>query len=210
MTIDSDFNIESVFDGGPQGWTGGFADFPANKEDSSAFELEFAYTEPIESKLSKRSIMLSGNNLNQDLFMYIKRKVENLKPNTDYTVTFNVELTSDLRSVEHLKGGSVYLKAGATHREPKSVIDGDQYVMNLDKGNEHSSGEDMVTLGNLVEDGTGTAYSLITRSNTMANSRYVARTNSIGELWLIVGTDSSVSGTTKIFYTRVKALLSVS
>ncbi len=203
LTIDHDFNE------GQHGWVAGFAEFPANHEDSSAFELKFEYTQ-VESKLSKRSVMLSGKNLNQDLFMYIKRKVENLKPDTDYTITFNVELTSDLLSVQTDKGGSVFLKAGAIHAEPKSVIEGGNYIMNIDKGNQESSGEDMVTLGNLLEDGTGTAYALITRSNTMANSRYVGRTNSKGELWLIIGTDSNVSGTTKVFYTRIKVLLSVS
>ncbi len=201
VTIDDDFN-----EGNP-GWVAGFADFPANSKDSAAFELRFEYTQ-VESKLSKRSMMLSGKNLNQDLFMYIKRKVGNLKPNTDYTITFNVELTSDLQLLEFSKGGSVFLKAGATHSEPKGMIEGDRYVMNIDKGDQAGSGEDMVTLGNILEDGTGTAYALINRSNTMANSRYTARTNSNGELWFIIGTDSDVSGTTKVFYTRIKVILS--
>src|SRR5688500_16270160 len=67
FTKDFDFN-EDQYD-----WAPGFADFPTNPEDSSQFELKSAYTEPIESKLTKRSVMLSGKNVNRDLFMYIKK-----------------------------------------------------------------------------------------------------------------------------------------
>lgn len=204
------FTNDYNFDAGLQEWVAGFADYPANPKDSSAFELKFAYRSPIESKLSKASVMLSGNNANQDLFMYIKRKVDGLQPNTDYILTFNVELASDLQEVLTASGGSVFLKAGATHSEPKSVIEDGNYVMNIDKGNQGAAGEDMITLGDLFVDGTGTAYSLVTRSNNMSNTRYVAKTNSNGELWLIVGTDSSIAGTTKIFYTRIRVLFSAS
>lgn len=204
VSKDFDFNEEQ------HNWTAGFADFPANPQDSSLFELKSAYTEPSESKLTKRSVMLSGKNVNQDLFMYIKRKIDQLQPNTDYTLTFSVELASDLNSVSAATGGSVFLKAGATYSEPKSVIEGGKYVMNIDKGNMDSAGEDMITLGDIFLTGTGTSYALISRSNTMANSRYVARTNSNGELWLIIGTDATIGGTTKVFYTRIKVVLSAS
>ena len=44
----------------------------------------------------------------------------------------------------------------------------------------------------------------------MANNRYVAKTNSDGELWLIVGTDATVEGTAKVFYTRITVVFSAS
>jgi hypothetical protein len=204
------FTEEFDFNEQQHEWMPGFSDYPADPEDSSLFELKSAYTEPIESKLTKRSVMLSGKNVNKDLFMYIKKKIENLKPDTDYTLTFTVELASDLNAVQTSQGGSLYLKAGATHAEPKSVIDQGQYVMNIDKGDQGTAGADMITLGDVFQSGTGTNYSLITRTNTMANSRYVARTNSNGELWLIVGTDATIGGTTKVFYTRVNVVFSAS
>lgn len=204
FTKDFDFNAENYE------WSAGFADFPSNPADSTEFELKSAYTEPIESKLGKRSVMLSGKNVNKDLFMYIKKKVDDLKPDTDYTLTFNVELTSDRNGIQPAANASVLLKAGATQAEPKSVIEAGKYVMNIDKGNQASSGDDMISLGDIISTGTGAAYSLISRSNTMANSRYVARTNSNGELWLIVGTDSSLEGPAKVFYTRIQVVFSAS
>ena len=198
------------FSQGEQGWGPGFADYPAGPDDSILFDLRYAYTDDVpESLLTKRSHMLSGKNLNKDLFMYLKRKVDQLKPNTDYTITFTIELASNLKNPLSI-GGSVYLKAGATHIEPKSVIEAGNYVLNIDKGDGGIAGEDVITLGDIATPANSTGYAVVTRNNTMANSRYIAKTNSEGELWLIVGTDSNLEGSTTVFYTRINVVLSAS
>lgn len=102
--------------------------------------------------LSKRSVMLSGN-INRDLFMYLKKKVDNLRPGTDYKLTFNVELATDLDEASGSSDGPVYLMAGASHREPKSLIENGNYVMNIDKGNAGTPGENMIVLADLLEGG---------------------------------------------------------
>lgn len=204
LTKDFDFNQ------GMHDWTAGFADYPADSGESSAFELQHSYSEAPGSLLSKRSLMLSGKNINRDLFMYLKKKIDGLQPNKDYTITFNVELASDLNAAIPSAGGALYLKAGASNLEPKSVIDAGHYVMNIDKGNQVVAGEHMISLGDIFAASNGTAYSLITRNNTMSNSRYVTRTNSNGELWLIIGTDASLEGTIKLYYTRVNVVFSAS
>jgi hypothetical protein len=204
------FSTNFDFNESDHGWKPGFADYPAGPDDSTLFELRYAYTDQVpESILTKRSVMLSGKNLNKDLFMYMKKKVTGLKADTDYTITFTIELASDLNAT--VSGtGSVYLKAGATHIEPKSVIEGGNYILNIDKGDEGTAGRDVIMMGDITAPSNSTGYSLITRNNTMANSRYVAKTNSNGELWLIVGTDSNLEGTTALFYTRVNVVFSVS
>src|SRR5688500_2120579 len=184
------------FTQGAHGWEAGFSDFPANPEDSALFQLEYAYTDQVpESILTKKSFMLSGSNVNGDLFMYLKTKVSDLKPETEYTITFTVELASDLATE-----ASVFLKAGATAAEPKSVIVDAHYVLTIDKGNDGVAGEDVITLGDIATPANVSGYTLITRNNTMANSRYVAKTDADVSLWLIVGTDSNLEGNTKVFY----------
>lgn len=204
FTKDFDFNE------GIHGWTAGFADFPASPEDSTEFELRAGYSDPLDSKLTKRSLMLSGNNHNNDLFMYVKKKIDGLEPNRDYTLTFGVELASDLNASVSTMGGALYLKVGASNIEPKSVIDAGQYVMNIDKGDQSMVGEDMISLGDIYADSNGASYALVSRNNTMSNSRYVAKTNSNGELWLIIGTDSSLGGVTTLYYTRINVVFSAS
>ena len=204
FTHDFDFNH------GMHDWKAGFADFPADSLDSAQFELRSAYSEPVESKLTKRSVMLSGKNVNRDLFMYLKKKIEGLEPNRDYTLTFSVELALDLIAIIPSSGGALYLKAGASSFEPKSLIDGSNYVINIDKGNQDSPGSAMVSLGEISALTSGASYTVVTRNNSTINSRYVARTNARGELWLIIGTDSSLEGRTSLYYTRIHVVFSAS
>jgi hypothetical protein len=194
-----------------QGWSHGFAEYPAGP-DSALFELKYEYTDKLpESILTKRSVMLSGNNVNRDLFMYLKRKITGLKPNTDYTITYTIDLASEFTSDFFSSSGSVYLKAGATPFEPKTLDDAGFFVMNIDKGEgANGSGQHMISLGDIAAAGTATGYTLLTRNNTMSNSRYVAKTNANGELWLIVGTDSNHEGRTKVFYSKINVVFSAS
>ncbi len=200
------------FNESEHGWIHGFADYPAGPDDSTLYELKYSYTD--QPTDPKKSIMLSGKNLNEDLFMYLKKQVAGLKPNTEYTITFSIELASDLHAdligVSSSANG-VYLKAGASHLEPKSVIEAGYYVMNIDKGNQSiESGEDMTSLGEIVTPQNSTGYAIITKNNTKANSRYVAKSDTNGELWLIIGTDSGFGGTNAFYYTKVNVVFSAS
>ncbi|HET9486968.1 MAG TPA: hypothetical protein VFO54_06020 [Chryseosolibacter sp.] len=202
LSMNFDFNESD------HGWKHGFAEYPAGPDDSALYELKYAYTDqPAGSLLTKRSIMLSGKNLNQDLFMFLKKKITGLKPDTDYTITFNVDLSSQC-SGANATAGSVYLKAGAMGREPVRVNQSGYYVMNIDKGDQDVEGQEVVSLGNIVP-ASNTTYSLITlNNNSLTNSRYISRTNADGELWLIIGTDSNLEGTASFFYNRINVAFS--
>jgi len=199
------------------GWQAGFSDFPASS-DSGFYELQFAYAEQVSESLRKKALMISGNNHSDDLFMYVKKKVEGLVPDTDYTVTFEIEFASDAEQGEFGAGGSpgesVFLKVGATEIEPKSLIENDQYVMNIDKGNQAEDGEDMVVIGNIAVPQNTDGYALALRSNSASspnstpNKPFVVRANSQGQVWLIVGTDSGFEGLTTLYYTKVSAVFS--
>jgi hypothetical protein len=201
-------------------WQYGFSDFPASGNDSGFYELQFAYTtEPI-SSVGKKGLMLSGNNHSDDLFMYLKKRIEGLAPETQYTVTYEVEFASDAKKGTLGAGGSpgesVFLKVGATAIEPKSVIEAQHFTMNIDKGNQAEDGEDMIAIGNIAvpEDSEGFVLALRSNAPTATNTGYdkplIVRTNSRGELWLIVGTDSGYEGITTIYYTKISAVFSKS
>lgn len=211
FTYSYDFSVSDF------SWAGGFSDFPADV-DSASYELKFAYAnQPVNNK---KSLMISGNNHSDDLFMYVKKMVTGLAPDTEYTLTYEIEFASDAKKGSFGVGGapgeSVFLKAGATEIEPKSVIDGQMYLMNIDKGNQSESGEDMVKLGDISVSADATGYAVTSRSNSPydPNSDYhqpiVVRSNSRGELWLIVGTDSGYEGITTLYYTRITAVFSKS
>jgi hypothetical protein len=196
-------------------WIPGFAEFPSGPDDSTFYELQFAHTALPDSH--KRALMLSGNNHSDDLFMYVKKKITNLDPNTPYTLTFEVEMESDAQKASVGAGGSpgqsVYVKVGASKNEPKTLIDDDYYIVNIDKGDQSQSGADMIVIGDISIPSDSSGYVAIKRTNAPLNnnsynSPIVATTNSDGEMWLIVGTDSGYEGITTLYYTNINIVLS--
>jgi len=195
------------------GWQADFADYPATEEDSIGYELKFEYTNRPANLGSGKSILLSGNNHSDDLFMFMKKKITGLAPATDYNIFFDVELASNAPTgavgIGGAPGESVFLKAGACYQEPKKLIDDNKYVLNIDKGNQLTEGEDMIVLGHIGVAPTTTAYTIINRTNA-SSEPFKARSNSMGELWLIVGTDSGFEGTTAVYYTKINVVFSAS
>lgn len=203
----SDFSV------GLEGWTGDFADYPTGADDSAFYELRFEYSSlPSNLGSSQKAILLSGNNHSDDLFMFIKKKVTGLRPNTEYIMVFEVEFASNAEKnsvgIGGAPGEGVYVKAGASSTEPRKIIEGDFYRLNIDKGNQSFGGKDMVVIGNIAVDSQ--EYNLTTRSNSNQGGQFIARSNSAGELWLIVGTDSGFEGTTTLYYTKVNVVFSTS
>lgn len=191
---------------GDFGWVAGFADYPANG-DPAFYDLQSDYRNRPPNLGSSGSIFISGQNHSDDLFMFIKKPVSGLLPNTVYRLTFTVELASKDRTglggIGGSPGDSVWLKAGASSVEPNRVVDtSGWYRMNIDKGNQASGGSDAAVLGTIAKPDDGTDnYALIQRNNT-ARPGY-AWTNAAGQLWLLVGTDSGFEGPTSLYYTKI-------
>jgi len=193
-------------------WQGDFSDFPTGA-DSALYELQFEYTTRPVNLGGERSIMMSGNNQSDDLFMFMKKKITGLSSNTDYTLVFDVELASNAPSGQTGAGGppgeGVVVKAGASGMEPKRVIESGRYTFNLDKGNQNTAGQTATILGNIATSPYAKDYELITRTNASSNSGpFIARSNANGEMWLFIGTDSGFEGTTTVYYTRVNVVFS--
>jgi hypothetical protein len=201
------------FSGINPGWTHGFSDYPAGPDDSARFELKYAYTNLPSNLGNKSAFMLSGNNQNGDLFMFLKTKLSGLEPHLTYTLTINIDLASSAKSGSSNNstygppGESVYVKVGATATEPKSVIEGGKFIMNIDKGNGAEGGEDMVVIGNIAVPAEGSGYSIKTLNNSYSSPIKVSA-SSKGELWIIVGTDATINGVTTLYYSKINVVLS--
>lgn len=190
-----------------EGWIGGFADYPI---DSTGYHLQFELDSlpySVNADSTKKGLRVSGINGTENLFMFIKRKVSGLQENTTYQLLFNVRLASNARTAGTggAFGESVYVKVGGLTEEPQTEISGDYHRINLDKGSLAESGTNMITIGHIGVAATTENYAIITRNNSRANSVY-ATTNSEGELWVIVGTDSNFEGKTTLFYTQVDVM----
>lgn len=210
------FTASFDFSESQDGWVADFVDMPAGDNDSAFFELKFEYTSLPQHLGGRKSIMLSGTNHSDDLFMFIKRKISGLAPNTTYTLVFEVELASNAPQgsvgAGGSPGGSVFLKAGASRIEPTKVLESDRFVLNIDKGNQSMPGPSAIVLGDIAIPANATDFTIISRSNATSSSSpvFMAKTNDNGEIWLLVGTDSGFEGTTTVYFTKINIVFSAS
>ena len=197
------------FSNSTHGWEGDFADYPV--EDSVAYELKFDHSSHPESLGAEKSLVLSGNNLGDNLFMFVKKKITHLKPVTDYTLSFEVEFASDVPKDSVAVGGSpgqtIYLKAGGSGEEPQKIEVYGYFRMNIDKGGQSTRGQDMVVLGDIATFYDSSPLTFDKRSNAIS---FKAKTNQKGELWVIIATDSTGKGATIVYFKQITILLSQS
>lgn len=198
-----------TFENSTEGWVAGFSDYPADWEESR-FEFQFEHAAlPDEANADSRSLLISGRNISDDLFMFVKKRVTGLKPNHPYLVSFEIEIASqypeESAGIGGSPGASVFLKAGATDTEPQPVVENGDIRMNIDKGGQSQGGEDMQVLGNIGIPGEEFSYQLIRRDNLQ--SPLSVQSDASGNLWIIVGTDSGFEGTTTLYYNTIEVTL---
>ncbi len=199
-TIDQNFNSSTA------DWIGGFADYPEGVEEDWGFSVTHsALPSPLDT--TKKGVRISGNNHSDDLFMYLTKKVSMPKPNQLYKGTFEVEFATNAPEESVGVGGSpahsVYVGVGLASIEPKKVLDSTgNYQMNISKIQQATDGEDMKVIGDVSNGKSEAVYTLVTRKG-----EFTGKTDSEGNLWIIVGTDSGFEAVTTLYYTRIKVEL---
>jgi len=202
------------FRDGVQGWEAGFADYYLGQE--LEMELEAGLRELPEEIGEGTGFWLHGNNLSDDLFMYLKRRLgpeDGIEANQRYRVRFVLTFASNAPSncmgIGGPPGEGVTLKAGAAPVEPVGVVQDDGSVrMNVDKGNQAAGGRAASVVGNIangidcdeIPDLNDAPYVSLQRLHL---HEYTVESNESGELWLLVGTDSGFEGRTGLYYQKI-------
>lgn len=196
-----------------QGWIGDFADYDIGEE--TFFELAWGWFNlpvpiMIEGETLSKGMFLSGNNHSDDLFMFMKRQIKGLKPNTHYALSFVVTIENNIPPDQFGIGGSpgesVFFKVGASKKEPEKVAEGQIYRLNIDKGNQSQGGKNAIVVGNLANplvDPNHPTYQPKTFANEIPLN---VKTDEKGHLWLFVGTDSGFEGPTHYYIADIKVL----
>lgn len=207
-----DDTLSYDFETSTEGWLSGFADLPLSGRD--IFELEAGHAtlpEPLDTQ--EGALRISGHNRSDDLFMFWKRPITGLQPETTYEITFSVAMASQYpqssAGIGGSPGGAVHFKVGAVTGEPmlveETVGSRDYHRLDIDKGNQSQSGEDMRVLGTVGIPGEEFTYQLITFSNKAQPT--TVRTDTEGTCWVIIGTDSGFEGKTTLYYDRIELQL---
>lgn len=190
------------FHAGQDGWEGGFSDYSMESD----FQFEFVRARlPRPLDTTRYGLMIKGMNRSDDMFMFLRRKLEGLVPGAEYSATFKVVFASnaavDQVGIGGSPGTSVMLKAGITAVKP---VD-NQGRMNVDKGNQAAPGPDADTLGHIGTPAGTRGYSSLERSNGGRPFTFTAAAD--GSAWILVGTDSGFEGLTALYYQRVEIAL---
>jgi hypothetical protein len=187
-------------------WNAGFADFPV--ESSASYELMWKCA-PISELTNAVGLYITGINHSDDLFMFIKRPLTGLAPNSEYefkgTVTFWSNAPKGCAGAGGKPGESVYLKFGVVDREPEPMrVDG-FFRMNVDVGRQANGSKSVKVLGDVATSNTDChnwrfeQKTLQTRKETIR-----AKTDAYGRCWLLIGTDSGFEAKSTVIYTAAR------
>ncbi len=208
----ADAEFSYTFDSDKEGWTVDFADLPVDY-DQPLYELDYDHS-LLPDDLEGGGIYVQGHNRSEDLFMFLKRQVEGLTPKAIYAVSVSIDLATNVPAeslgIGGSPGSSVYVKAGASTIEPDTFESRGYRRMNIDKGNQATSGKSMVVLGDLAHtevDEIDPKYLIKTVDNS--DSPLSVEADDEGRIWLIVGTDSGFEGLTALYYARISYELAV-
>lgn len=194
------------FYSGTEGWTGDFTDYAVGGEEDCDFSFGHdTLPEPLDQE--QGALRLAGYSYNSDLFMFIKKKITDLQPNTIYYSTITVQFASASPGTESepavQQGSGIFVGAGAVPIEPHKIVEeNDYYGLNIGKYNQNQNGEDMVVLGSLVDETLKSEFSLKTISN---ENPFHCVSDENGEIWIIVAVDSAVETSTTVYFNQIEA-----
>jgi hypothetical protein len=155
-----------------------------------------------------------GNDFNGP-FLYVKKQIAGLRPDTTYQVTFSLDIATNTpspcpSSVSLIPGAFTAIKAGASTVEPVSVLgSGDRYDLSVDMGSTFdSAGTHAVILGSLAN--TVVACSgpttLVWQKKSLTGVASVSvKTASDGTLWILTGADAGNPAEASLYLLKLVA-----
>ncbi len=193
------------FDDGTEGWNGGYADYPADGEDVLGLNFESSeLPEPLD--VDEGALMISGTGGGENLFLYTKKKITDLEPNTTYQVSFKVKLaaTIDTAGIDTNNDAALYIKAGVALSEPVTEPDNAGYnrFTGIDKGQVGQNGADAIVLAGITDETNWDDLTLETVSNN--ENPLQITTDANGEAWAFVGTETVAGNVTTVFYDSIE------
>jgi hypothetical protein len=204
VAVSYDFSSED------HGFSAGFADLPADY-DESLYDLQHGHRDLPANLGGGKALFISGANRSDDLWMYWKKQITGLVPGRLYELAMDLEFASSsaegLVGIGGPPGEAVTVKLGATTRDPVAAPDKQGWLrMNIRKGNQSVGGKDLPAAGHVAKPADGTEnYVLLHRDNR--STKRTVRAAADGSLWLVFGTDSGFEGTTALYYTKLSAVL---
>lgn len=201
---------------GSDGWASDVSDFSdATRPEDVVSETG---VEPPGIDTTDGTFHLAASNRSDDVFVYMSRRVgpdDGLAPDASYRIAFEVVAASNAPSncvgIGGAPGEAVWLKVGASTRQPTPVEEDGDTRLNIDKGNQSQGGEDAEVAGDIANGipceealDAGSPYAMVSWEHELTEP---VETHDAGELWLLVGTDSGFEGRSGLYYDTVRVTL---
>lgn len=186
------------FEGDVSGFDAVFADYHDDGNNYATYEMDFERS--IIPGTTNSALRLQGHNRSDDLFMGVIKSLSGLKPSSRYELTISFTLYTDVEAGSIGIGGSpsesVYIKAGAVAIKPQVTQGQDGlWELNIDKGQQSQGGTTIPVVGNMAKP-EGSTEGFVSKGLEVTLN---ITTDSTGQLWLILGSDSGFEGLT-IYY----------
>jgi hypothetical protein len=188
------------FSGGIGGWSGASADYQAA---TAPIDVVWAHA-ALPPPLAGSGFRLSGTNRSDDLFIYVKRQVGGLQPGRTYGVAMQVRLATSAPSGCAGAGGppgeGVWVHAGATASEPRTVLQGTQeYRVNIDRGNQSLGGSQGVVMGTIANGNTDCLQRRFATKLLSSHAPHAVTADGTGHVWLHAGIDSGFEAYSEVY-----------
>lgn len=206
----------SDFDSGPQGWTPFFADLPSDAANAYRLRVDISRL-PHETGINRNGLQITGQNLGDRLFFFMKKEVSNLSPNKMYSMKFRIDAATShpagTRQAERVAMNlprPAVMITGGMGTEPG--IQGVSPLTGLVQANFNAAvsaergdrNTHVISLGPLVHEGTEEKFALVRMDNFQEPFR--ARANSDGKIWLIVGLSFSSRHEFEYYISSIRVL----
>jgi hypothetical protein len=197
--------IATSFANSVDGWQGAYSDYHAETEPTDVIWERRALPAP----LSGNAYYTGGTNRSDDLFIYNKKKFGGYAPSTQYKLSFEIEIATNQSSgcvgVGGSPGESVYVVAGASPTEPRTVLTAGQYIINLERGNQATPGPASQVLGNVANTVADCGPQVYQSKIVKSSGPLTVTSDANGNIWVFFGIDSGFEARSTIFYKSIKA-----
>ena len=182
--------IDISFGAAGNDWTLGTSDYGVD----TAPEMVALDLVDLPAPYRGQGLRASGVNRSDDLWLYVKKRHAGLVPGRRYdarvSLTILAQVPQGCLGVGGAPGESVFVKGGVAGIEPASVRTGDEFLMNIDKGNQSTGGSVGVLLGDLTNSGTD-CRTVPAEAKTMAGPAPIrVSADADGAVWVFFGIDS--------------------
>jgi len=196
------------FSDGDQGFTDHIADIPVDYEEKnydreSIVGVNTDYSEDLEL------YWLMVNNDCDDVFFYLSKEIEGLKPNNKYAAIIEVTLyTPYEKDTTGISGGpasNVYVKAGVIKNRPSHKVSNNMYrLFDIDKGNQDTGGTDLKILGDTADNQETVDNTPVELYKVSYMTSIQFETNSKGQAYIMIGYDSGFEGHNVLGFESIK------